>query len=114
MVITLIGTYRYPPVPSESGHADLSVPIETAGWVPTYTKGWYEQVGGVQLAVFAYGGAMIFPEFMAEMRRPRDFWKAALGAQLFCYLMYMMFGLLIYAKQGIILQLCPHACDIEC
>lgn len=37
---------------------------------------WYVQVGGVIYAVFAYGGAMIFVEFMAEMRRPRDFWKA--------------------------------------
>jgi len=100
MILTIAGSYMYPPVPSESNHADLSVPIETAGWVPSYTLGWYQQVGGVQLAVFAYGGAMIFPEFMAEMRRPRDFWKAALGAQLFCYVIYMMFGLLLYAKQG--------------
>lgn len=27
------------------------------------------------LVVQAYGGAMIFPEIMAEMRRPRDFIK---------------------------------------
>lgn len=100
MIITLVGTYRYPPVPGQSNHTDLSQPIQVSGWVPGYTAGWYEQVGGVQLAIFAYGGAMIFPEFMAEMRRPRDFWKSALGAQLFCFLMYMMFGLLIYSRQG--------------
>lgn len=53
MIITIIGSYMYPPVPSESNHADLSQPIQTAGWVPGYTNGWYQQVGGVQLAVFA-------------------------------------------------------------
>jgi len=39
------------------------------------------QVQGVQQIVFAYGGAMIFTEFMAEMRRPRDFWKAAFAGE---------------------------------
>jgi hypothetical protein len=34
---------------------------------------------------------------MAEMRRPRDFWKSAFVAQLFCYLMYMFFGLFCYS-----------------
>jgi fumarate reductase subunit C len=37
---------------------------------------------------------------MAEMRHPRDFWKSALCAQLFCFLMYMLFGLVCYSKQG--------------
>jgi hypothetical protein len=27
-------------------------------------------------AVFSYGGAMLYCEFMSEMRRPHDFWKA--------------------------------------
>lgn len=47
--------------------------------------------------MFSYGGAMIFPEFMAEMRRPRDFWKAAFCAQFFCYALYMAFGLYVYS-----------------
>ena len=33
--------------------------------------------------VFAYGGAMIFPEFMAEMRRPMDFWKGMVCLPMF-------------------------------
>ncbi|EMC93302.1 hypothetical protein BAUCODRAFT_235731 [Baudoinia panamericana UAMH 10762] len=107
MIITLVGTYRYPPVPSQSNHADLSAPKSVSGWVPTYTDGWYQQVSGVQLAVFAYGGAMIFPEFMAEMRRPRDFWKSMLVAQFFCFFMYMMFGLLVYCKQGMYASILP-------
>ena len=36
----------------------------------------FNKVNGIMQMVFAYGGAMIFPEFMAEMRRPWDFWKA--------------------------------------
>jgi hypothetical protein len=60
LILTMIGTGLYDPVPSQSGHVDLSEPIMRAGWVPSYTIGWYQQVSGVQLAVFAYGGAMIF------------------------------------------------------
>lgn len=48
-------------------------PVQTAKFVslPLFSK-----VNGIMNMVFAYGGAMIFPEFMAEMRRPMDFWKA--------------------------------------
>lgn len=93
MTLTMVGVGLYDPVPSQSGHVDLSEPITTSAWVPDTTVGWYQQVTGVQLAVFAYGGAMIFTEFMSEMRRPRDFWKAALGAQMLCWLLYMFFGM---------------------
>jgi hypothetical protein len=93
MILTMVGIGLYDPVPAQSGHADLSEPIRVSAWVPPTTQRWYQQVSGVQLAVFAYGGAMIFTEFMAEMRQPRDFWKAALGAQMFCWLLYMLFGM---------------------
>lgn len=101
MIIIMVASGIYDPVPGQSNHDDLSEPKITTGWIPDYTKSdWYLQVQGVQLAVFAYGGAMIFTEFMAEMRRPRDFWKAALCGQAFCYLMYMLFGLFVYGMQG--------------
>lgn len=100
MIMTMVGIEKYMPVPNLTEHKDLSQPIKTWPWVPNTGENWYVQVSGVQLAVFAYGGAMIFPEFMAEMRRPRDFWKSALCAQLFCYLIYMMFGLVCYSRQG--------------
>lgn len=61
MVLTVVGIEKYLPVPSVSYHANLDQPIIVSGWVPSYTIGWYQQVSGVQLAVFAYGGAMIFP-----------------------------------------------------
>jgi len=41
-------------------------------------------------AVFSYGGAMVFPEFMSEMRRPRDFLKGMWAAQAFIYVVYMV------------------------
>lgn len=55
-------------------------PIHTAKFVslPLFSK-----VNGIMNMVFAYGGAMIFPEFMAEMKRPMDFWKAMV-----CVLIY--------------------------
>ncbi|KLT41353.1 hypothetical protein CC85DRAFT_247783 [Cutaneotrichosporon oleaginosum] len=99
MALTMAGVALYDPVPSQSGHADLSAPRVVAGWVPA-SRGWYQQVSGCMLAVYAYGGAMIFTEFMAEMRRPRHFWKAALGAQFLCYALYMLFGIFVYSFQG--------------
>ena len=101
MVLVMVGIGVFDPVPSQSQHKDLSEPKSVSAWVPSYTKGWYMQQVGVQNIVYSYGGAMIFVEFMAEMRRPRDFWKAAFLSQLFCYLMYMFFGLYNYAMQGV-------------
>lgn len=40
-------------------------------------------INGLISDVFAYGGAQIFPEIMAEMRRPRAFIKSMWLAQLF-------------------------------
>ena len=51
-------------------------------------------------AVYSYGGAMLFVEFMAEMRRPFDFWKGMVLAQAFIYVVYMFFGLFVYSYQG--------------
>ena len=57
-------------------------------------------VEGLMIAVFAYGGATVFTEFMAEMKRPFDFWKGMIFAQLFIYFFYMFFGLFVYSYQG--------------
>jgi amino acid permease len=51
-------------------------------------------------AVFSYGGAMIFPEFLSEMKRPRDFLKGMWAAQIFIYVVYMFYGLFLYGYQG--------------
>jgi hypothetical protein len=58
------------------------------------------QLNGIMQIVFSYGGAMIFIEFMAEMRRPMDFWKAMALSQAFIFVVYMFFGLFVYTFQG--------------
>lgn len=58
------------------------------------------QLNGIMQIVFSYGGAVIFVELMAEMRRPMDFWKAMALAQLFITFAYMFFGLFVYSYQG--------------
>ncbi|KAH7910080.1 transmembrane amino acid transporter protein-domain-containing protein [Hygrophoropsis aurantiaca] len=58
------------------------------------------QLTGIMQIVYSYGGAMLFTEFMAEMRRPYDFWKAMAYAQAFIFVVYMFFGLFVYSYQG--------------
>lgn len=52
MIMTIYGVSHYKPVPQLSEHKHVG-PIITSGWIPSYTKGWYQQVSGVQLAIFA-------------------------------------------------------------
>jgi len=60
----------------------------------------FSKVNGIMNMVFAYGGAMIFPEMMAEMRRPMDFWKGMTCAQALIFTAYLMYGAYVYAFQG--------------
>ena len=50
--------------------------------------------------VYSYGGAMVFVEFMSEMRRPWDFWKGMITAQSFIFSLYLLYGLFVYSQQG--------------
>lgn len=43
---------------------------------------------------------MLYCEFMAEMRRPFDFIKAQFCAEIFIYVCYLIFGLVLYSQQG--------------
>ncbi|TFK61152.1 hypothetical protein BDN72DRAFT_778575 [Pluteus cervinus] len=60
----------------------------------------FSKVNGIMQMVFAYGGAMIFPEMMAEMRRPMDFWKGMAMAQMLIFSAYLMYGIFVYSFQG--------------
>jgi hypothetical protein len=75
-------------------------PVATSVMIPAFTKDFTTVINGLMQAVFAYGGAMLFTEFLAEMRRPMDFWKALLLADVFIYVVYMIFGIVVYAYQG--------------
>ncbi|KAM0792676.1 hypothetical protein ACM66B_002456 [Microbotryomycetes sp. NB124-2] len=57
-------------------------------------------VNGAFNMVFAYGGAMIFPELMSEMRRPMDFIKGMACAQILITVVYLAFGITVYSLQG--------------
>lgn len=46
------------------------------------TSSFIGTLNGAMNAVFSYGGSMIFPEFMSEMKRPRDFLKVGTSTPL--------------------------------
>ncbi|CAN6674892.1 hypothetical protein TRVA0_070S00430 [Trichomonascus vanleenenianus] len=58
------------------------------------------QLQGTMNIVYSYGGAMMFVEFMSEMRRPWDFWKAMVVAQTIIFIVYLWYGLFMYHFQG--------------
>ncbi|KAL9080037.1 MAG: hypothetical protein Q9157_001121 [Trypethelium eluteriae] len=64
------------------------------------TYPFYERINGVMNIVYAYGGATIFPQIIAEMRRPMDFLKAFSIAQAFIFTIYVFYGLFVYSFQG--------------
>ncbi|CAK7224036.1 hypothetical protein SBRCBS47491_005412 [Sporothrix bragantina] len=74
-------------------------PVQTSGSLPD-TGSFIGSVSGAMQAIFAYGGSMVFPEFMAEMKRPKDFLTAMWAAQAFIYFWYMFYGLFMYGYQG--------------
>jgi len=78
-----------PPIPPVTTSASAPPDIDFSG-----------QVLGLMQAVFSYGGAMVYCEFMSEMRRPFDFWKALLIAEAFIFGVYIFFGVYVYSFQG--------------
>ncbi|GAB7348843.1 hypothetical protein MBLNU459_g7551t2 [Dothideomycetes sp. NU459] len=72
--------------------------IKTAGLPAGLT--FIDNINGLMQAVFSYGGATLFCELMAEMRRPFDFWKGMIFAETFIFLCYIIFGLVVYSQQG--------------
>ncbi|KAI2607830.1 transmembrane amino acid transporter protein-domain-containing protein [Hypoxylon sp. NC1633] len=80
-------------------------PIQTFAGMPPpgYTtggEGFVASLNGLNIAVFSYGGALLFAALMAEMRHPVDFWKSLLIAEIFIYSLYLFFGLFVYSFQG--------------
>jgi len=74
-------------------------PVKTTGGSPDGVA-FSGQVVGLMQAVYSYGGAMLFCEFMSEMRKPWDFWKALVVADGFIFIAYLFFGLFVYSFQG--------------
>jgi len=74
-------------------------PIHHTVWIPEGIT-WITQLNGAMQIVYAYGGAMLYCEFMSEMKRPWDFIKAQLAAESFIFICYLIFGLVVYSQQG--------------
>ncbi|KAJ4424393.1 hypothetical protein N0V82_000913 [Gnomoniopsis sp. IMI 355080] len=75
-------------------------PVVTYGTVPPSDNGFIGSVVGLMQGVYAYAGAQLFIEFMAELQRPRDFLKVMWGSQFFIYAVYMIYGSYVYYFQG--------------
>ncbi|KAK7906011.1 hypothetical protein LTR67_000736 [Exophiala xenobiotica] len=86
-----------------ASHPDFNVnspaPIQVSGAAPP-GLGIVDNVNGLMNAVFSFGGATLFVELMSEMRRPMDFWKGLVCADILIYLCYMVYGLYTYCMQG--------------
>ncbi|KAG6812379.1 hypothetical protein H0H92_003192, partial [Tricholoma furcatifolium] len=100
IIFITMGVVAHNPPNFVSAEKSLGVtpgPVVTASFVslPLFNK-----VNGIMNMVFAYGGAMIFPEIMAEMKRPMDFWKGMMMAQALIFSAYLLFGAFVYAFQG--------------
>ena len=62
----------------------LYPPVQHYTNIPN-TGSFVAALNGIMSTVFAYGGANIFTNFMAEMKRPRDFLKAMWISQFFIW-----------------------------
>jgi len=78
----------------------LYPPVMHSAGLPKSVNGLVGAINGLLSGVLAYAGAQLFVEFLAEMRRPRDFIKAMWGAQFFIYTVYLIYGCFVYHFQG--------------
>lgn len=97
---TAFGDTNFP-----GGTIESHIPIKTFGGTPPYGyqsggTGFLGSFQGIDQIIYAYGGAMLFFNLLAEMRHPWDFWKGMLAADIFIYVVYMFFGIFQYAYQG--------------
>ncbi|KAF8678538.1 hypothetical protein AX14_004692, partial [Amanita brunnescens Koide BX004] len=99
MSITMAVVSRSPPNYS-AARKSLGVspgPVVTSSF--THLS-FYSKVNGVMNMVAIYSGAMIFPEIIAEMKRPTDFWKCLALTETFIVIVYLFYGCFVYAFQG--------------
>ena len=102
VIFFTMGIVAHSPPNYEAGIASNFVtqgPVQTSAGPPAGID-FSGQIVGLMQAVYSYGGAMLFVEFMAEMKRPWDFWKGMLCAQTFIFFFYLLFGLFVYSYQG--------------
>lgn len=71
IVSSMAVVHEYPPnyAASLATYATPQGPVQTSGYWPEGST-LYDRINGLMNCVFAYGGATLFNELMAEMRRP--------------------------------------------
>ncbi|OGE55687.1 hypothetical protein PENARI_c004G01482 [Penicillium arizonense] len=101
VILTMAVVHQYPPNYSASltSYRTPKGPIETSGYWPS-DSALHDKINALMNAVFSYGGATLFNELMAEMRRPYDFWKGFIIAEAFIYSCYIIVGMVVYRAQG--------------
>jgi len=99
--MTMAVVHQYPPnyEASFSTYGTVKGPVKTTANWPEGTA-LMDRINGLMNCVFAYGGATLFNELMAEMRRPYDFWKGFLFAEIFIFSCYLIMGMVVYSAQG--------------
>ncbi|PWY86643.1 hypothetical protein BO70DRAFT_333027 [Aspergillus heteromorphus CBS 117.55] len=101
IIMTMAVVYQYPPnykAVWNTSKIPKGPVLTSANWPANTTL--YDRINGVMNCVFAYGGATLFNELMAEMRRPYDFWKGFVIAEIFIYVCYLIEGMVVYNAQG--------------
>jgi len=101
IIMTMAVVHEYPPnyAASLTTYSTPKGPIRTSANWPTDSN-LKDRINGLMNCVFAYGGATLFNELMAEMRRPYDFWKGFVLAEVFIFSCYIISGMVVYSAQG--------------
>ncbi|KAK3068342.1 hypothetical protein LTR53_014175 [Teratosphaeriaceae sp. CCFEE 6253] len=100
VIFLSMGFIAHSPPNYASAEASYGIPAGPVVKQAFATYPFYERINGVMNIVYAYGGATIFPQIIAEMRRPMDFLKAFSIAQALIFTIYIVYGLYVYSFQG--------------
>ncbi|TKA78921.1 hypothetical protein B0A55_03921 [Friedmanniomyces simplex] len=101
IIMTMVVVHYYPPnykAALASYDIQEGPVVTSANWPAGLALS--DRINGLMNCVFAYGGSTLFNELMAEMRRPMDFWKGFICAEIFIYCCYLLMGMVVYSAQG--------------
>jgi len=105
-IITMVGVAKYPPnyrIAKATYGINPNEPIRHSAVTPQLQSDQTilsQRLSGLNQMVFAWGGATVFCEILAEMKRPHEFWKGLLGADMLIMVVYLLFGVFVYSYQG--------------
>lgn len=100
IIFLSVGFIAHSPPNYSSAHAAYGISAGPVVKQTFATYPFYERINGVMNIVYAYGGATIFAQIIAEMRRPMEFLKSFSLAQAIIFTIYVFYGLYVYSFQG--------------